>query len=439
MPAAGQETARARPLNHLGHRRPGEPRNQRALGPGAQLQALAVSNRIEGLQPAPGDSLPISSRHRGGQARDLDRVGLGHLRRSRFGGGRLNERPPREIIRLMEIDGEVPVLQGLPDPRRHHPQHHRRPTATSPWRRGPDLEAQAIAMAAKLGGIVIAQVEHRRNSVRSTPPGERSRACWSIAWWWRKGPVPHADLQRAIQRRLCGRDQVPMSAVAGMAMKQRSSPAGRAMELRSDAVVNLGIPACPKGGNVAAEEQVIDLLTLTTGPGVIGNIPASGLSFSAAINAEGDHRPASQFDFYDSGGLDIAFEDGAGRPPGQSQRLPASGRAAGAGGSSTSRQNAKGGLRGHLTAGGCGWRRGQQAAHPAGQQGQKFVEVGNAPSADRRPRSSKKTVLYVTERCCLPAVRRGAWNWSRSRPGSICTRTSLGQMDFVPVMKQPRF
>ncbi|MBC8452333.1 MAG: acyl CoA:acetate/3-ketoacid CoA transferase [Spirochaetes bacterium] len=77
-------------------------------------------------------------------------------------------------------------------------------------------------------------------------------------------------------------------------------------EIPGNAIVNLGIGMPEDIAKIAAEKNLLNNFTLTVESGPIGGLPASGLSFGAAVYPQAVINANAQFDFYDGGGLDYA-------------------------------------------------------------------------------------------------------------------------------------
>jgi propionate CoA-transferase len=172
------------------------------------------------------------------------------------------------------------------------------------------LDSLAIAMAThNAGGTVIVQVERLAKSGSLSSRQIQIPGILVDHVVLADRPEHHMQtFSEPYSAVFSGELQSPPEPHARWPLDARKIIARRAaLELRAHDIVNLGvgIPECISA--VAAEENVVDLMTLTAEPGVVGGLPASGLNFGAATNAEAILDQPYQFDFYDGGGLDVAF------------------------------------------------------------------------------------------------------------------------------------
>lgn len=410
---------------------------------GPILMKLIMENKIEAYNLPQGVLVVLPREMAAGRPGLLTKVGLGTFIDPRIEGGKVNFATTEDLVEVVQFDGEEWL-------------HYRYPNVDVGLIRGTTAdeagnltmenegmftEAISIAQAARRnGGIVIAQVEHVVQNGTLHPKDVKVPGI--LVDYLVIGQAHHhmQTMGTLFSKAFTGDIRVPTGSMTPIALDERKIIARRAaMELGHGAIVNLGI-GLPEGiAAVAAEEKVSHLMSLTLETGLIGGVPAGGLDFGHATNADAAIDPGYQFDFYDGGGLDVAFLGLAQTDPqGNVNVSKFSGRPMGCGGFINITQTTKKVVFcGAFTAGGLKIAAGNGELRIL-QEGKnhKFLDhVEQITFSGNYAVGIGQTVLYITERAVFQLTAEGM-ELLEVAPGIDIERDILAHMDFTPLVRK---
>lgn len=404
-----------------------------------KLGALAISGQIEAWNLPQGCLSQLFREIAAGKPGLLSRVGLETFVDPRLGGGRINDISREDMVELVEMAGEemlfyrahrldVAFLRGTTADEAGNITMEREALVV-------DSLAQAMAVR-NCGGAVIVQVERIARG-GTLPAREVVIPGILVDAVVVAEPELHRQTYRtAFSQAFTNRIRTPEGEIPPLPLDARKIIARRAaFELPVNGVVNLGI-GMPEGvAAVAAEEGLIEHVTLTAEPGVIGGQPASGLDFGAAVNTDAVIPQNAQFDFYDGGGLDMACLGLAQADAQGNVNVSRFGpRLAGAGGFINISQNARALVfAGTFTASGLDIATGDGALSIRSEgRVRKFrAAVEQITFSGARAARLGRPVLYVTERCVFELGTDGL-HLVEIAPGVDLERDILALMDVPP-------
>ena len=444
--ASGQGDSAARGLNHLavdgllrkvigGH-----------WGLAPRLGQLAADNKLAGYNLPQGTLSQLFREIAAGRPGVITHVGLGSFADPRLEGGKLNQaaRDEGDFVKVIQFEGEEKLFYpSIPiDVAILRASYADTKGNCTFEREGAYAETLAQAQAAhNSGGAVIVQVERVVEYGSLDARMVRLPGIYVDAIVVAKPENHMQTYGTQYNPVLSGEIRIPMDALAPLPMGERKVIARRAaMELVPHAVTNLGI-VVPECVALVAAEEGLESMVLTTGVGAVGGVPAGGKDFGAAANVDCILDQPSQFDFYDGGGLDVAFLGLAQMDSHGNVNVSKFGpKITGCGGFVNITQNAKKVVYcGAFKAGGLKVQAadGRLEILQEGKVKKLVSEVEQVTFSGVYAAQHGHPVLYITERAVFELTKEGV-ELKEIAPGVDLQRDVLDQMDFAPIVKDVR-
>ena len=269
---------------------------------------MALDEKFEAYSMPQGVMSELMREMAAGRPGLITRVGLHTFIDPRLGGGRQNRRATEDLVENVQILGEeyllyksfhvdVVFIRGsAADEEGNISMEHEAVT----------LEMLSMAQAARrCGGLVVAQV--KRIVPRGSLHPKMVKVPGVLVDVLVVDPNQWQTYLTEDSAAYSGHLRVNLSDIPRLPAGPRRVIARRdALELFEGAICNLGSGVSTGLANVAAEEAVLNRVCLTNEQGNIGGAP-SNREPGAASSPDAQIDQPYQFDFYDGGGLDLAF------------------------------------------------------------------------------------------------------------------------------------
>jgi len=441
--SAGQGNGKDKGINHFAH----QGLTRRTIGGHyglcPRMGDLVVDNKIEAYNFPQG---VISHLYRDIAAKRLGtitHVGLKTYVDPRISGGKINKKATEDLVEIIELDNKIQLFY------KAFPINIALIRGTSADKEGNismekeagSIEMLALALAAhNSGGKTIVQVERIVESGTLNPWMVKIPSIFVDAIVISKPDNHWQTFDEKYNPAFSGEIKIPSDFIPMMPLNERKIICRRALqEIKRGSIINLGI-GLPEGISIVAnEENVTDLMKVTIEAGIIGGIPAGGYSFGASYNPEAIIDQPYQFDFYDGGGLDIAFLGMAQIDSyGNVNVSKFGGRIIGCGGFINISQNSKKVVFcGTFTSGGLKIKikDGKLKIVNEGKHGKFLTNVEHLTFSGEYASECGQEVLYVTERTVF-RLEKGKVTLIEIAPGIDLHGDILARMDFKPLISK---